>query len=58
MIGSILYLTTSRSDIMFAVCMCARFQSCPKESHMNAIKRILKYLVGTSYLGLWYPRIA
>ena len=38
--------------------MCARFQSCPKESHLNAVKRILKYLVGTSHLGLWYPSFA
>ena len=58
MIGSLLYLTTSRPDIMFDVCICARFQSCPKESHLNAVKRILKYLIDTSHLGLWYPRIA
>ena len=57
MIGSLLYLTASRPDIMFIVCMCAHFQSCPKESHLNADKRILKYLIGTSHLGLWYPRI-
>jgi len=54
-IGSLLYLTASRSDIMFAVCMCARFQSAPKESHFNAAKRILKYLQGTKEVGLWYP---
>ena len=58
MIGSLLYLTASRPDIMFIVCMCAHFQSCPKESHLNADKRILKYLIGTSHLGLWYPRNA
>ena len=58
MIGSLFYLTISGPDIMFVVCMCARFQSCPKESHLNAVKRILKYLIGTSHLGLWYPRIA
>ena len=40
MIGSLLYLTASRPDIMFSVCLCARFQSCPKESHMLAVKRI------------------
>lgn len=44
MIGSLLYLTASRPDIMFSVCMCARFQSCPKESHLKAVKRILRYL--------------
>ena len=58
MISSLLYLTASRPDIMFAVCMCARFQSYPKESYLNVVKRILKYLIGTSHLGLWYPRIA
>ncbi|KAH9688106.1 Integrase catalytic domain-containing protein [Citrus sinensis] len=56
MIGSLLYLTASRPDIMFSVCLCARFQSCPKESHMLAVKRIFRYLIGTIYLGLWYPR--
>ena len=47
MIGSLLYLTTSRLDIMYSVCLCARFQSCPKESHLSAVKRILRYLKGT-----------
>ena len=47
MIGSLLYLTASRPDIMFSVCMCARFQACPKESHLIAVKRILKYLLDT-----------
>ncbi|KAH9802698.1 hypothetical protein KPL71_001497 [Citrus sinensis] len=56
MIGSLLYLTASRPDIMFSVCLCARFQSCPKESHMLAVKRIFRYLIGTINLGLWYPR--
>jgi hypothetical protein len=51
-IGSLLYLTTSRPDIMFSVCMCAQYQSCPKESHLKAVKRILKYLKGTSNFGL------
>ena len=55
MIGSLLYLTTSRPDIQFCVCLCARFQSNPKESHMLAVKRIFKYLVGTCDLGIWYP---
>jgi len=55
LIGSLLYLTTCRPNIMFAVCLCARFQSCPKESHLKATKRILKYLKGTTSIGLWYP---
>jgi len=54
-IGSLLYLTASTLDIMFVVYMCARFQSAPKESHLNATKRILKYLQGTKDVGLWYP---
>ncbi|KAE8710759.1 hypothetical protein F3Y22_tig00110319pilonHSYRG00279 [Hibiscus syriacus] len=56
MIGSLLYLTASRSDSMFSVCLCARFQSCPKESHLLAVKRIFRYLKDTPSLGLWYPR--
>ncbi|KAI3746902.1 hypothetical protein L6452_09344 [Arctium lappa] len=56
MIGSLLYLTASRSDIMFATCFCARYQDNPKESHLVAIKRILRYLKGTTELGLWYPK--
>ncbi|XP_014503131.1 uncharacterized protein LOC106763455 [Vigna radiata var. radiata] len=55
MIGSLLYLTASRPDIMPSVCLCARFQFAPKESHLIAVKRILKYLKGTKGLGLWYP---
>ncbi|RVW24427.1 Retrovirus-related Pol polyprotein from transposon RE1 [Vitis vinifera] len=56
MIGSLLYLTASRPDIMYSVCLCARFQSCPKESHLSVIKRILRYLKGTMDIGLWYPK--
>ena len=56
MIGSLLYLTTSRSDIMFSMCMCARFQSNPRESHLIATKRIFRYLVGTQDIGLWYSK--
>ncbi|KAK2986327.1 hypothetical protein RJ640_029442 [Escallonia rubra] len=52
MIGSLLYLTASRPDIMFSVCLCARFQACPKESHLIAVKIILRYLKGTHDLGL------
>jgi len=56
MIGSLLYLCASRPDIMLSVCMCARFQANPKECHLVAVKRILKYLVLTPNLGLWYPK--
>ena len=45
----------SRPDNMFAICLCAHFQSSPRESHLNAIKRIFKYLNGSLHLGLWYP---
>jgi hypothetical protein len=55
-IGSLLYLYASRPDIMLSVCMCARFQANPKECHLMAIKRILRYLVHTPNLGLWYPK--
>jgi len=55
LIGSLLYLTTSRPDIMFVVCLCARYQANPKESHLKAAKRILKYLKVTTNVGLWYP---
>jgi len=56
MVGSLLYLTASRPDIMFATCLCARFQADPRESHLIAIKRIFRYLKGTPNLGIWYPR--
>nr|GEZ76484.1 hypothetical protein [Tanacetum cinerariifolium] len=56
MIGSLMYLTSSRPDIMFAVCACARFQVTPKVSHLNAVKRIFRYLKGKPLLGLWYPK--
>jgi hypothetical protein len=52
MISSLLYLTASKPDIVFSVCLCARFQSCPKESHLIAVKRIFRYLLGTIDLGL------
>ncbi|CAN0838933.1 Retrovirus-related Pol polyprotein from transposon TNT 1-94 [Linum grandiflorum] len=55
MIGSLLYLTSSRPDIMFSVCICARYQSAPKQSHLSAVKRIFRYLKATPSLGLWYP---
>ncbi|GJZ58597.1 putative ribonuclease H-like domain-containing protein [Tanacetum coccineum] len=56
MIESLMYLTSSRLDIMFAVCACARFQVTPKVSHSHAVKRIFRYLKGQPKLGLWYPR--
>ena len=56
MIGSLLYLTASRLDIQFSVCLCAHFQANPKESHLIAVKRIFRYLAETTYVGLWYPR--
>ncbi|GKB42010.1 putative ribonuclease H-like domain-containing protein [Tanacetum coccineum] len=56
MIGSLMYLTASRTDIMFAVCACARFQVTLKTSHLLAVKRIFRYLKGKPTLGLWYYR--
>ncbi|GJT79426.1 putative ribonuclease H-like domain-containing protein [Tanacetum coccineum] len=58
MIGSLMYLTASRPDIMFAVCACSRFQVTPKTSHLSAVKRIIRYLKGKPKLGLWYPRVS
>jgi hypothetical protein len=52
MIGSLLYLCASRPDIILSVCKCARFQSDPKECHLVAVKRIIRYLVHTPYIGL------
>jgi len=56
MIGSLLYIFVSRVDIMFSMCMCARFQSNPKRSHLSGVKRIIRYLLGTMNIGLWYPK--
>jgi hypothetical protein len=56
MIGSLPYLCASRPDIMILVCMCARFQANPKEMHLRAVKRIMRYLVYTAKFGLWYPK--
>ncbi|GJZ83192.1 hypothetical protein Tco_0648365 [Tanacetum coccineum] len=56
MIGSLLYLTASRPNIMFSVCLCAHFQEAPKTSHLEAVKRIFRYIKGTTHLGLWYPK--
>ncbi|GJR96517.1 retrovirus-related pol polyprotein from transposon TNT 1-94 [Tanacetum coccineum] len=54
--GSLMYLTSSRPDIMFVVCACARFQVTPKVSHLHVMKRIFRYLKGHTKLGLWYPK--
>ncbi|GJY93817.1 putative ribonuclease H-like domain-containing protein [Tanacetum coccineum] len=56
MIGSLMYLTSSRPDIMFAMCACARYQVNPKVLHLHAVKRIFTYLKGQPKLGLWYPK--
>jgi len=56
MIGSLLYLTASRPDILFSVCLCARFQSDPRESHLTIVKRIFRYLNGTTNLGFLYRK--
>ncbi|GJX92687.1 hypothetical protein Tco_0347273 [Tanacetum coccineum] len=56
MIGSLLYLIASRPNIMFSVYLCAHFQEDPKTSHLEAIKRIFRYIKGTTHGGLWYPK--
>nr|KYP59275.1 hypothetical protein KK1_014707 [Cajanus cajan] len=56
MVGSLLYLTVSRPDIMFSICVCARFQVRHKEVHLQVIKRILRYLKGTPNLGISFYR--
>ncbi|GJU51332.1 hypothetical protein Tco_1220887 [Tanacetum coccineum] len=56
MIGSLMYLTASRPDLVFAVCMCARYQSKPTKRHLEAIKRVFRYLQGTINMGLWYRK--
>ncbi|GJQ97258.1 uncharacterized mitochondrial protein-like protein [Tanacetum coccineum] len=56
MIGSLMYLTSSRPDIMFVVCACARYQVNPKVSHLHAVRRIFRYLKGQPKFGLWYPK--
>ena len=53
--GSLLYFTANRLDIAFSVGVCARYQACPKESHLIALKLIIRYIAGTLELGLWYP---
>ncbi|GJV98184.1 retrovirus-related pol polyprotein from transposon TNT 1-94 [Tanacetum coccineum] len=55
-IGSLMYLTSSRPDIVQAVCYCARYQARPTEKHLKEVKRIFRYLRGTIHMGLWYPK--
>ncbi|GJS52719.1 hypothetical protein Tco_0626081 [Tanacetum coccineum] len=56
MVGSLMYLSASRPDIVFVVCLCARYQAKPTEKHLHAIKRIFRYLKGTIHMGLWYSK--
>ena len=56
MIGSLLYLTANMPNIIFSVCICARFQSCPKESHLTAVKWIFRYFIEILDLSIFYPR--
>ncbi|GJZ66918.1 retrovirus-related pol polyprotein from transposon TNT 1-94 [Tanacetum coccineum] len=56
MVGSLMYISASRPNIVFVVCMCARYQAKPTGKHLHAIKRIFQYLKGTIYMGLWYPK--
>nr|GEX05269.1 hypothetical protein [Tanacetum cinerariifolium] len=56
MIGTLLYLTASRPDLQFAICMCARYKAWPTKKHLHAVKRIFRYLRGTVNQGLWYPK--
>ncbi|XP_057418702.1 uncharacterized mitochondrial protein AtMg00810-like [Lotus japonicus] len=58
MIGSLLYLTSSRPDIMYIVCLCARFQVNPQQSHLSVVKRIFRYLIGIANLGLLYEKVS
>ncbi|GJV70641.1 retrovirus-related pol polyprotein from transposon TNT 1-94 [Tanacetum coccineum] len=57
MIGSLMYLTSSRPDLVFAVCMCARYQAKPIDKHLHAVKRIFRYLKRTLDMGLWYWKV-
>ncbi|GKB52598.1 retrovirus-related pol polyprotein from transposon TNT 1-94 [Tanacetum coccineum] len=56
MVRSLMYLTTSRPDLVFVVCMCARYQAKPTEKQLTAVKRVFWYLKGTINMGIWYPR--
>ena len=55
-IGSLMYLTASRPDLVFAVYLCSRFQAKPTERHLSEAKRILRYIKGTIHMGIWYPK--
>nr|GFC60419.1 uncharacterized mitochondrial protein AtMg00810-like [Tanacetum cinerariifolium] len=55
-IGSLVYLTSSRPDIVQVVCYCARYQARPTEKHLKEVKRIFRYLKETINMGLWYPK--
>nr|GFA39857.1 uncharacterized mitochondrial protein AtMg00810-like [Tanacetum cinerariifolium] len=57
-IRSLMYLTSSRPDIVQEVCFCARYQSRPTEKHLKEVKRICRYLRGTVNMGLWYPKVS
>ncbi|GKF54085.1 hypothetical protein Tco_0160995, partial [Tanacetum coccineum] len=56
MVGALMYLTTSRLDIIHATCYCARYQAKPTEKHLTAVKRIFRYLKDSINMGLWYPK--
>nr|GEX53938.1 hypothetical protein [Tanacetum cinerariifolium] len=56
MVGSLMYLTASRPDLVFAICMCARYQASPTKKHLEVLKRVFQYLRGTINWGLWYPK--
>ncbi|GKF39599.1 hypothetical protein Tco_0119660 [Tanacetum coccineum] len=56
MVDTLMYLTASRPDLTFVVCMCARYQAKPTEKHLYAVKKIFKFLRGTVNRGLWYPK--
>nr|GFB70429.1 retrovirus-related Pol polyprotein from transposon TNT 1-94 [Tanacetum cinerariifolium] len=56
MIGSLMYLTSSRPDLIYAVCLCARYQAKPTEKHLSAVKRIFRYIKGTINIVFWYSK--
>ncbi|GJX00715.1 retrovirus-related pol polyprotein from transposon TNT 1-94 [Tanacetum coccineum] len=56
MVGSLMYLTVSRPNLVFAICMCARYQEKPTEKHLGVVERLFRYLKGTINMGLWYPK--
>ncbi|GJR91778.1 hypothetical protein Tco_0215789 [Tanacetum coccineum] len=56
MVGSLMYLTASRPNLVFVVCMYARYQASPTKKHLEALKRVFRYLKGTINWGIWYPK--